>query len=76
MLPFKKSIEAVKKFNLQFKNKQSFEFFFYADKEDDADNLAIILHSLGYSLYERTTTPELSEPPFSVTGHTRLLSPE
>ncbi len=31
---------------------QSVEYFFYADREDDANNLAIELHKLGYKIYD------------------------
>lgn len=74
MLSFKKSAKAIKKFRLQFKNNQPFEFYFYTDKEDDADNLTITLHALGYTIYQHTSIPELPGTPFSVIGHTGLLS--
>jgi regulator of RNase E activity RraB len=38
------------KFGLGFRPKQCFDCFFYANTEDDANNLAIDLHKLGYEV--------------------------
>jgi hypothetical protein len=37
-------------FGLEFRKKQCFDCFFYADTEDDASNLVIELHKLGYEV--------------------------
>lgn len=38
------------RFGLEFEPKQCFEFFFYAENEDDASNLAIDLFQLKYKM--------------------------
>jgi regulator of RNase E activity RraB len=49
------------------------EFFFYADKQDDASNLAIELHKLGYEIYHVTDPGSISSQ-WSVTGSTLKMS--
>ena len=66
---FKKSIEALRKFQLSFKTSQSFEFFFYADSENAAANLAVAWHRLGYTVYE-VAAPGLASDKYSVIGNT------
>jgi hypothetical protein len=69
---FKKSIEALQKFDLNFKPSQSFEFFFYTDSADAASNLSIALHQLGYTLYEQGRAKAKAET-ISIIGHTTPL---
>jgi len=38
------------KFGLEFEPQQEFEFFFYAENEDDASNLAVDLFKLEYEI--------------------------
>jgi regulator of RNase E activity RraB len=46
-----KTLAVMRKFGLRTKEKQEVEFFFYADAEDNASNLAIDLSKLGYEIY-------------------------
>lgn len=48
---------------------QRVEFFFYSDKEDKANNLAIELNRLGYEVYG-THQPETGDTQWSVIGCT------
>lgn len=72
---FKKSIAALRKFQLCFKPSQSFEFFFYADSENAAANIAVSLHQLGYTVYE-VGTPRFDSDKYSIIGNTPPLETE
>ena len=37
-------------FGIEFRERQCFDCFFYADRQDDSSNLAIELHKLGYEV--------------------------
>ena len=45
------------------------EFFFFADRQDDAGNLAIELHKLGYEVY-RVHEPDDISSQWSIVGAT------
>lgn len=45
-------LELIDHFGTKDNSLLSMEFFFYADKQDDASNLAIELHKLGYQIYK------------------------
>lgn len=49
--PIKKWIELSKNFGTSFDEPQPLEFFFYAQTENEASDLLIDLHNLGYVTY-------------------------
>ena len=61
--------EVGEKFGLSFKERQCFDFFFYAENENDANNLAIELHKLGYQV-DVHGERELRKHRWSITGTT------
>lgn len=68
-----RALELVKHLGKQDNSLLSVEFFFYADKQDDAGNLAIELHRLGYKIYG-VTEPGDVHGQWSVTGCTSKMS--
>ncbi len=66
-------LELVKHFGTKDNSVLSVEFFFYTDRQDDASNLAIELHRLGYEIYG-VSELVVGSRQWSVTGHTPKMS--
>lgn len=57
------------RFGLEFKGRQCFDCFFFANNENDANNLAIELHNLGYEV-DMHENEEPGKYRWSITGTT------
>lgn len=66
-------LEIVKHFGAKDNSVLAIEFFFYADRQDDASNLAIELHRLGYEIYAVNEPGAISKQ-WSITGITPKMS--
>lgn len=66
-------LEIVKHFGTKDNSVLAIEFFFYADRQDDASNLAIELHRLGYEIYG-VHEPSGSCKQWCITGITPKMS--
>ena len=66
-------LEIVKHFGAKDNSVLAIEFFFYADRQDDASNLAIDLYRLGYEIYG-VNAPEGACKQWSVIGSTPKMS--
>lgn len=66
-------LELVKHFGTKDNSVLAIEFFFYADRQDDASNLAIELYLLGYEVYG-VHAPEGSCKQWSIIGITPKMS--
>lgn len=66
-------LEIVKYFGTEDNSVLAIEFFFYAEFQDDASNLAIELHQLGYEIYG-VNAPSGTCKQWSITGSTPKMS--
>lgn len=66
-------LELMEHFGTKDNSVLSVEYFFYADKEDNACNLAIELHKLGYEIYN-VSEPDAQFKQWSIIGCTSKIN--